>query len=142
MLAGIVLGARNGALAVILFIFIVALGAPLLAGGRGGLAVFFGPTVGFLLGWIPAAYVTGYLMERLRNLPVFAAAIIAAAVGGILVDYAFGIAGLMAVAHLSLGQALAAVVAFIPGDLLKVAAAALVAQAAVRTYPSALSSRA
>ncbi|MEW6641407.1 MAG: biotin transporter BioY, partial [Pseudomonadota bacterium] len=42
MLAGIVLGPRHGALAVLLLIFVVALGAPLLAGGRGGLGVFFG----------------------------------------------------------------------------------------------------
>ena len=37
MLAGIFLGPRNGALAVLLFLFVVALGVPLLAGGRGGL---------------------------------------------------------------------------------------------------------
>jgi biotin transport system substrate-specific component len=44
MLAGIVLGPRHGALAVLLLIFVVALGAPLLAGGRGGLGVFFAPS--------------------------------------------------------------------------------------------------
>jgi len=41
MLAGLILGARNGALAVLLFLFVVALGAPVLSGGRGGLGVFF-----------------------------------------------------------------------------------------------------
>ena len=40
MLAGLVLGGRKGALAVLLFLFVVALGAPVLSGGRGGLGVF------------------------------------------------------------------------------------------------------
>ncbi len=78
MLAGVILGGRQGALAVLLFLFVVALGAPLLAGGRGGLGVFFGPSVGFLIGWIPAAYVRGALMDRLRPLPVLLTAVIAA----------------------------------------------------------------
>ncbi|MEY3633571.1 MAG: hypothetical protein RI937_1769, partial [Pseudomonadota bacterium] len=37
MLAGLFLGARNGFLAIVLFLFVVALGAPVLSGGRGGL---------------------------------------------------------------------------------------------------------
>ncbi|WP_442757522.1 biotin transporter BioY, partial [Pseudomonas sp. PM2] len=44
MLAGVMLGAWRGAAAVTLFLLVVALGAPLLAGGRGGLGVFFGPS--------------------------------------------------------------------------------------------------
>ncbi|MEJ2028183.1 MAG: biotin transporter BioY, partial [Limibacillus sp.] len=64
MLAGVLLGWKRGALAVMLFLFLVAIGLPLLSGGKGGLGVFAGPTVGFLLGWIPAAAVTGLIMER------------------------------------------------------------------------------
>ena len=59
MLAGIILGPRHGALAVLLFLFVVLLGAPLLSGGRGGLGVLFGPSVGFLLGFVPAAFTGG-----------------------------------------------------------------------------------
>ena len=40
MLCGTVLGARKGALTVLLFLLLVALGLPLLAGGRGGLGLF------------------------------------------------------------------------------------------------------
>src|SRR6185312_14523843 len=76
MLAGIILGPRHGALAVLLFLFVVLLGAPLLSGGRGGLGVLFGPSVGFLLGFIPAAFVSGLVMERLKNWSVFAAALV------------------------------------------------------------------
>ena len=67
MLAGIILGPRHGALAVLLFLFVVLLGAPLLSGGRGGLGVLFGPSVGFLLGFVPAAFVSGLVMARLKD---------------------------------------------------------------------------
>ena len=50
MLAGVMLGPIRGALAVLLFLFLVALGLPFLSGGRGGLGVFMGPSVGFLIG--------------------------------------------------------------------------------------------
>ena len=44
MLCGTVLGAWRGGLAALLFVALVALGLPLLAGGRGGLGVFASPT--------------------------------------------------------------------------------------------------
>ena len=49
----------------VLFLVLVALGLPLLAGGRGGLGVFASPTVGFLVGWIVAAFVIGWATERI-----------------------------------------------------------------------------
>src|SRR5690606_14656561 len=64
MLAGAVLGARKGAAATILLLLLVALGLPLLSGGRGGLGVFVSPTGGFALGFILAAFVTGLFVER------------------------------------------------------------------------------
>ncbi|WOH57809.1 biotin transporter BioY [Bradyrhizobium sp. BWC-3-1] len=141
MLAGIVLGPRHGALAVLLFLFVVLLGAPLLSGGRGGLGVLFGPSVGFLLGWAPAAFVSGLVMARLRTVPVLAAALVAATMGGIVVEYACGILGLMGMARMSLPQALVAIAVFVPGDLLKALASAFVAEAAHRSYPAAIVSR-
>jgi biotin transport system substrate-specific component len=50
------------------------------------LGVLFGPAVGFLLGFAPAAFVSGLVMARLRDLPVFAAALVAAITGGILAE--------------------------------------------------------
>ena len=141
MLAGIILGPRHGALAVLLFLFVVLLGAPLLSGGRGGLGVLFGPSVGFVLGFAPAAFVSGFAMTRLKALPVFAAALAAAIIGGIVVEYACGILGLMAMARISLPQALVAIAVFVPGDLLKALATAFVAEASHRSYPAAIASR-
>ena len=67
MLAGGVLGAKRGALAMLLFLVLVAIGLPLLAGGRGGPAVFVGPSGGFLVGWVVAAYVIGRLDRALLD---------------------------------------------------------------------------
>jgi len=142
MLAGLVLGPRDGALAVLLLLFVVALGAPLLAGGRGGLGVFFGPSVGFLLGWVAGAWACGFVMLRLRTVPVLPAAIAAAAVGGILVVYAFGVPALAWKTGLTLGQALAGSAVFLPGDVLKAVAAAFVCQAAGQASRSFLPGRA
>ena len=48
MLAGGILGAKRGAMSMALFLILVAVGLPLLAGGRGGFGVFLGPSGGFL----------------------------------------------------------------------------------------------
>ena len=61
MLAGLVLGARRGAAAVGVVILLAAIGLPVLSGGRGGLGVFFGPTVGYLLGWVSGAVIAGLI---------------------------------------------------------------------------------
>src|SRR5690606_39162700 len=52
MLAGVILGARRGTIAVLLVLLLAAIGLPVLSGGRGGLAVFAAPTTGFLIGWV------------------------------------------------------------------------------------------
>ncbi len=138
MLAGVLLGPARGALAVLLLILVVALGAPFLAGGRGGLGVFAGPTVGFLVGWPVAAFVAGWLMRRLTALPAGLAAFVASVGGGILVLYAIGVPGISLVTGLDLRTAFAGSAAFIPGDLLKAALVGLVAATLARARPSLL----
>ncbi|SCK17072.1 biotin transport system substrate-specific component [Variovorax sp. HW608] len=138
MMAGCLLGARRGFLAVGLFLLMVALGLPLLAGGRGGLGVFVAPSAGFLIGWPFGAAVCGFVMRRLSHLrgrALLAGAFVAALVGGIGVVYAFGIAGLALVAKLSVQQAALASAVFIPGDLVKCAICAAVVQTVVRGLP-------
>jgi biotin transport system substrate-specific component len=136
MLAGLLLGARNGALAVALFLFVVALGAPFLAGGRGGVGVFFGPTAGYLVGWMFGAFATGWLMNALPLRSRFARAITASLVGGVLVIYAFGIPYLAFAARLDLWKALVAGSVFMPGDVLKAVAAALIVRSLPAERPS------
>ncbi|MCA0946672.1 biotin transporter BioY [Salipiger pacificus] len=140
MLAGTVLGAKRGALACLLFIALVALGLPLLAGGRGGLGVFASPTVGFLVGWPFAAFVTGLIVERWRgNLALVSA--IASGVGGILVLYVFGVLGMSVTLGKTLPEAALLVTAFIPGDVIKAVLAGLITSALARSRPASLLSR-
>jgi biotin transport system substrate-specific component len=142
MLCGTVLGARRGALAVLLFLGLVALGLPLLAGGRGGLGVFAGPTVGFLIGFPIAAFVAGLITERLRKAPVFPAALLAAVLGGIVVLYIPGILGMMVMLNLTLKQAAISMLPFIPGDVIKAGLAAALTASLYKARPASVLSRA
>lgn len=135
MLAGGILGARRGGLSMLLLIVLVLAGLPLLSGGRGGLAVLAGPTVGFFLGWIAAAVVTGLIVERFWRSLSFVSAFAAAVTGGIVTLYALGIPGISLIAGIPLSAAAAGSLAFIPGDLIKAGIAALAILAVKRSYP-------
>lgn len=142
MLCGTVLGARRGFYAALLFVGLVAIGLPLLAGGRGGLGLFTSPTAGFLIGFPVAAFCTGYAMERMSGLAITWAAMIASIIGGVLVLYAFGISGMAIVLGRSLPEAALLVTAFIPGDVIKAVLAGLITAALYRARPRSVMSRA
>ena len=133
MLAGSILGARRGGLSQVLFLLLVAIGLPLLAGGRGGLGVFAGPSAGFLLAFPLAAAAVGLITERLWSTLTFITALAANLIGGIAVLYAFGVPVLAFITR-SLDVAAGAAV-FLPGDCLKAVLAALVAIFVKRGYP-------
>lgn len=141
MMAGTVLGARRGALAVLLFLALVALGLPLLAGGRGGLGVFVGPSAGFLIGWPIAALVAGFIVERWRA-PVGLVATVGALIGGIVVLYPIGIAGMMIVLGKTAPEATLLVTPFLIGDAIKCGLTGLITQGLAKARPASLLSRA
>ncbi|MBE7185588.1 MAG: biotin transporter BioY [Methylobacterium mesophilicum] len=140
MLAGCIIGAKRGALAYVIFVALVAVGLPVLSGGRGGLAVLMGPTGGYVLGWILAAFVTGLIAERTvreeqgewRQLGGF---FLASVLGGIVVLYAVGMPWVTAVAGTPFSTVALGSLVFIPGDLLKAAVAAVAARAVLAGYP-------
>ena len=105
MLAGAILGSKRGALAVLLFLALVAIGLPLLSGGRGGLGVFAGPSVGYLVGFPVAAWLVGRLTELIGRPYRVPLGIMANVLGGVLVLNAIGIVGMALVADLSLVKA-------------------------------------
>ena len=141
MLAGAMLGSKKGALAVILFLFIVALGAPFLSGGRGGLGVFETPSVGFILGFPISAYAVGWLMGCLKNKSIFYAAVSSSLFGGVLILYLPGVFGLAIKANLNFFDAFMMCTIFLPGDVLKAVIVGFVVQSIHRTFPSAILSR-
>ena len=140
MLCGTVLGAKRGALAVVLFLALVAVGLPLLSGGRGGLGVFASPSVGFLIGFPVAAFVAGWVMER-TTLHVGYAAVAGSILGGIAVLYAFGIVGLSIMLGKTLTEAAHISVAFLPGDTIKVVLAGLITHTLAQLRPNSVLSR-
>lgn len=142
MLCGTILGAKRGALAALLFVALIALGLPLLAGGRGGLGVFASPTVGFLLGWPIAAFVTGFIVERWRAAPLGIVAGIASVIGGIGVIYGCGIIGMSIVLDKTLAEAALLVTAFLPGDAIKAIVAGALTGALAKARPASILSRA
>lgn len=141
MLAGAILGARRGFAALALLLVLVAVGLPLLAGGRGGLGVFFTPSVGFLLGWPLAACVIGWLTERGGTPYRLTWGVAANIVGGIVVLYAAGIAGIAAVTGISVGAAAVSTWIFVPGDLVKAVLAAVIARGVHAAYPGLVRAR-
>ncbi len=140
MLAGMVLGAKRGAIAVLLVITLVTIGMPVLSGGRGGLAVYTGPTVGFFIGWVPAVLTTGFIAQTFikrsqTNIIQLAGFAIASIVGCVIVLYAVGIIGVILITGLSFYTALIGAMAFIPGDIIKAVLAAIVARSVLINYP-------
>lgn len=140
MLAGCIIGAKRGALAFALLVVLIALGMPVLAGGRGDLSILTGATGGYIFGWIIGAFVTGVVAEKLvqdgqsaaRQLAGFA---IASLVGGIGVVYLMGMPWLSIVTGTPFDKVLVGSLAFIPGDLIKVGIATLAARAVMVGYP-------
>ncbi|MEL6307035.1 MAG: biotin transporter BioY [Chloroflexota bacterium] len=63
LLSGMVLGARDGALAVVMYLGLIAVNLPVAAGGA-GFSALTGATVGYLVGFVPAAFVSGWLVEK------------------------------------------------------------------------------
>lgn len=136
LLAGSILGARRGGAAVLLFLGLVALGLPLLSGARGGLAPFFGPTGGFMLGWLLSAVVAGLIVQQALprpGLPV----LLLANLAGIAVDYLIGIPYWAAFTG-DLGTAAVQSLVFVPGDAVKLVLVSLVAVAVHRAVPATL----
>ncbi|MEO8397581.1 MAG: biotin transporter BioY, partial [Chloroflexota bacterium] len=63
LLAGLILGSRAGALSQLLYLALIAVGLPVDAKGIGA-AALFSPTAGYLIGFVGAAFVAGFLVER------------------------------------------------------------------------------
>jgi biotin transport system substrate-specific component len=116
------LGPARGLAGQGLYLLLGAIGLPFYSGASGGLQVVFGATGGYLIGFLPAAYLIGLAARQgqdrriSRALPLFAL--------GQLVIFAIGVPWLAAVAHLSAAEAISAgFTPFIAGGIVKAAIA-------------------
>ncbi len=87
LLAGLLLGSKRGAWSQAEYVIAGLAGLPVFARGGGGLAYFLGPTGGYLLGFIAAAFVVGELAAIMRTTKV---ATFLASLGGVAVIYLCG----------------------------------------------------
>ena len=142
MLAGAILGGRRGFASQLLLLVLVAIGLPLLSGGRGGIGVFAGASVGFLIGWPIVAGVMGWLTYRVGAPYSLWKGIVINIIGGMVLLYAIGIPGMMLRAGLGFGAAVAANAPFLIGDTIKAVLAAVVAKGVHAAYPRLLPTRA
>lgn len=139
-LTGLLLGPRNGALAMAVYLLVGAVGVPVFAGFKGGPGVLLGPTGGYLLSYPLAVAIAGLAASAAANAPRRRALVTSFACGcaALFVIYAVGAAWLSAVANLPVAVAVAqGVLPFVPFDLVKVALAALVAVAAAPAIAAA-----
>ena len=115
------LGANRGAITIVSYLSMGALGLPVFAGGSAGLAVFAGPTAGYLIGFVAAAYIVGFLSELGWDKHVFTATL--SMVLGTLIIFAFGILGLLRFVGWEEVMQLG-VYPFLPGAAIKIGLAA------------------
>ena len=66
-LTGLLLGPRWGSASVAVYLLAGALGLPVFAGGTGGIGRFVGPTGGYLIGYLPAVWVIGWIAQTGRH---------------------------------------------------------------------------
>ena len=123
VLVGASLGALLGLASLGLYLFVGALGAPVYADGHHGWDVLTGPTGGYIVGFVLAAIVTGWLAQQ-RWDRRFSSAVAAMLTGNVLI-YTVGLPWLADDQDLGFKDTMAEGLApFIPGDLLKLYLAA------------------
>lgn len=134
-LAGILLGAKLGALSQAVYLLLGLFGLPIFAAG-GGLGYVFNPTFGFLLGLVPTAWLIGRLTRSTHTgkriaLACFAGLAVLYAVGLPYIALIVNVYGGGAVSPLTLATAY--MLPYLPGDCLKVIACAALAPKLLRT---------
>jgi len=126
LLAGLILGPVWGLGCIGIYLLIGLAGLPIFAGGTAGMGKLFGPTGGYLLGYLPAVYVTGLISKGMKKTM---AGDIMALIAGSLIVYAAGVPWLKFAFSMPWSKALAAgMYPFLIGDTLKVLAAAFIAK--------------
>lgn len=128
LLCGLLLGPRWGLAACGVYLLAGALGLPVFAGGTGGLGRFFGPTGGYLLAYLPAVFLAGWISQNKKNAMVWDT--IAMVLASVMI-YALGVSWLKISTGMGWSKSVAVgMLPFLLGDLLKIVAAVVVARAA------------
>lgn len=122
LLLGAMLGKRLGTITVITYIIEGAIGLPVFAGGSTGLLYLFGPTGGYIIGFIPAVFLVGYLCEKGWN-KHFISAITSMTLGTMMI-FVFGVSWLAVGTGLQTALQIGAT-PYIPGAIIKISVASV-----------------
>lgn len=126
LLAGMTLGSVLGGSSQIIYVLLGIIGLPVFAGFKAGIGVLFGPTGGFLFGFIISSYIIGKIIELKKEKDIFYY-FLAGGIG-IIIIYISGITQLSLVTGIGIKKALmVGVFPFLPGDILKIIAASFIA---------------
>lgn len=119
-----VLGMKLGTLSVVIYILLGLVGIPVFAGFTAGPGKLFGPTGGYIIGFIFMALICGFFVDCFSHkVPLYVTGMLL----GTAVCYLFGTLWLAYQMDLTFGKALmAGVIPYIPGDLVKLAIATLI----------------
>ena len=126
VLSGLILGPLMGSAALGLYLLAGIINLPVFAGGTGGIARFAGPTGGFLVGYLLAAFTAGMIAGK-PGMKISLPRLILAVTAGLLILYVPGLLWLKT--RLNLGwfaTFMAGFVPFIAGDIVKGIAAVLI----------------
>lgn len=119
-----VLGMKRGTISYLIYLLIGLVGVPVFSGFTGGPQKLFGPTGGYLIGFIPMAVIAGIVIDKCMKKWYFC---LLAMITGTWVCYLFGTAWLAFQANMTFKAALAAgVIPFIIEDLIKMVLALLI----------------
>lgn len=125
LLAAVTLGKNWGTVSIIVYQLVGFIGFPVFSGGNSGLGILFGPTGGYLYSFILVALLVGYLSEKTEKKPL---PILLIALLGSAIILGIGTLHLALFTHIPLSVAFVTGFApFIPGDVIKSIAVALVA---------------
>jgi len=117
-----IIGSRFSTYTILVYLALGTIGLPVFAGFTSGLGILFGPTGGYLFGFIPAAFLTGYWLERNGFTNTHA---ILANLLGMVITLGFGMAWLKFVTSISWNAAfMTGLMPFLPVGILKAIIAA------------------
>jgi biotin transport system substrate-specific component len=104
LLVGSALGARRGALSMLVYALLGVVGLPVFADGSAGVGVLVGPSGGYIVGFVAAAALVGWVAERFGDRPL-RNALLSFALGTV-VTFVAGMAWLAVALGLDLQQTL------------------------------------
>lgn len=130
-LGGALLGKKYGTLTALVFVLCVAIGLPVLPGGRGGAAIFFGITGSFFIGYVLSPFFIGLALEKIRSRSYPTYFIVFWIFGALFIN----LTGILSLSIHSggIGAAWKAILGFIPGDTIKALLVAWIAKRLLAT---------